>query len=513
MRLFSKILMICMALLSFAWAAPTVGAAKSVALEKQPQTASVNRGNTAASVIKDKDIEKKESVKIEEIPIYLQGSFSKSVDTKFNAIRTETDLFFPLESIRSASHYNIFTSVKGTTFVLVPHIELRGSLLYVDDSTKGSLITLPVETIHNTVMVNSRNVSIGMGIQWELRDGRVTFSTIKGAIPERKRVALQTPLYWAFDPGPTVGEPYTNAMVNGGTNVISPTMFELDLFGLKTKNEPNNAYVEKYNKENFEVWPLITNQFNPELTSDILKNESNWHVYADALAGNALIYGYGGYNFDFENVNLNDKEKLVRFVAYLTKQLKPLGLYTSMDVTGYSDSPNWSLVYDRKALSEHLDYIVLMAYDEVWAKSKSAGPVASYPWVEKNVIQLMTEVPSEKIVLGIPFYTRLWEESNMSKHAVSKTLPVKDLPGYKSKYADSIQWNDTLKLNYLQYKEGANTYKIWMEDESSLAYKMRLIHDKKLAGFAAWRKGFETPLIWKSISEVNGELQLTKKKQ
>ena len=81
------------------------------------------------------------------------------------------------------------------------------------------------------------------------------------------------------------------------------------------------------------------------------------------------------------------------------------------DVTGYSDSENWSMVYDRKHLGKVLDYMVLMAYDEVWASSPEAGPVASYPWVKRNATALTREVSPEKIVLGVPYYMRVWQRT------------------------------------------------------------------------------------------------------
>lgn len=452
----------------------------------------------------------------ETYPILIKGTLPEPITTNFQAVRTEKGLFFPIDAIRRTSQYQIITTKTGETSVLVPHMELRGTQLYVDDNAKGSLIPIPLESIDYALMVNSRNVTIGMGVQWKLDKGKIVMAPVYGAIPERKKQEIKTPLYWIFDPFPATGVAYTKETVKGGTNIISPTQFELDVNGVKVKNSPKNLYIENYERENFHVWPLITNQFNPQMTSTILSEPEKWSNYSDALVGYALIYGYDGYNFDFENINVTDKEKLVRFVAYLSKQLKAVGVYTSMDVTGYSTSPNWSLVYDRKALSEHVDYLVLMAYDEVWAKSENAGPVASFPWVKKNVLQLLKEVPAEKVVLGIPFYARLWEEDGRVKpkpRAKSTTISMDDMLRYKNRYPKNLSWNDTLKLNYLQYTEGDSTFKIWMEDEYSLQYKLRLIHDEKLAGFAAWRKGFENIAIWQMISDANHELQLTKNKQ
>src|SRR5690554_4705860 len=60
--------------------------------------------------------------------------------------------------------------------------------------------------------------------------------------------------------------------------------------------------------------------------------------------------------------------------------------------------------------SEIVDYMIVMAYDEHWGTSPNAGSVASFPWVEKNLERLLEVIPSERLVLGIPTYTRVWKE-------------------------------------------------------------------------------------------------------
>ena len=100
-----------------------------------------------------------------------------------------------------------------------------------------------------------------------------------------------------------------------------------------------------------------------------LADQSVWKKYAHNLVQYAYIYGFDGYNFDFENIDYADRDRLTAFVAYLSNHLHQYNIKTSIDVTGYSDSPEWSLVYNRSAFSNSVDYVVLMAYDETWAKS------------------------------------------------------------------------------------------------------------------------------------------------
>ena len=234
---------------------------------------------------------------------------------------------------------------------------------------------------------------------------------------------------------------------------------------------------------------MITNRFDPGFTSGILADQSVWKKYAHNLVQYAYIYGFDGYNFDFENIDYADRDRLTAFVAYLSNHLHQYNIKTSIDVTGYSDSPEWSLVYNRSAFANSVDYVVLMAYDETWAKSTTAGPVASYPWVRNHTEKMLSEVPSQKLVLGVPFYMRLWHDTN--GYAKGETLAMKNTGSYFANYKDKMTWDDRLKLHYLSIPTGSGSDRIWFEDNTSLGLKLDLVKELQLGGFAAWRKGFE----------------------
>ena len=333
-------------------------------------------------------------------------------------------------------------------------------------------------------------------------------------IPEKQEVTL--PITMVFDP--IVSETaYDTKYVQNGTSIMSPSWFELTSTGLKASSKLSYDYVNSYKEKGYRVWPLITNQFDPDMTSKILANESMWERYKQGLINYATEYGYDGYNFDFENVHYKDKAQLTKFVDFLAKGLRDYNLHSSIDVTGYSNSENWSLVYDRKAYADAVDYVVLMAYDETWASSDTAGPVASYPWVRKHTEQMLSEVPASKLVLGIPFYMREWSvavKGSWEGKAKSKTLAMTKALDLEREYRDVMRWDDRLKGNYLTLTNKNGVYsiydekkpyegtltKIWFEDPQSLSYKVGLVKELQLAGVAAWRKGFEANDVWPVLS-------------
>ena len=333
-------------------------------------------------------------------------------------------------------------------------------------------------------------------------------------VPEKQEVTL--PITMVFDP--IVSETaYDTKYVHNGTSIMSPSWFELTTSGLKASSKLSHDYVNSYKEKGYRVWPLITNQFDPDMTSKILANESMWERYKQGLINYATEYGYDGYNFDFENVHYKDKAQLTKFVDFLAKGLRDYNLHSSIDVTGYSNSENWSLVYDRKAYADAVDYVVLMAYDETWASSDTAGPVASYPWVRKHTEQMLSEVPASKLVLGIPFYMREWSvavKGSWEGKAKSKTLAMTKALDLEREYRDVMRWDDRLKGNYLTLTNKNGVYsiydekkpyegtltKIWFEDPQSLSYKVGLVKELQLAGVAAWRKGFEASDVWPVLS-------------
>ena len=333
-------------------------------------------------------------------------------------------------------------------------------------------------------------------------------------VPVRQEITL--PITIVFDP--FVSEPkYEGKYVQSGTSIISPSWFELDLKGLKESSKLSYEYVKEYTNKGYRVWPLITNQFNPDLTNKILKNESLWERYKQGLVNYAVEYGYDGYNFDFENIHYKDKAQMAKFVDFLAKGLRDNNLYSSIDITGYSDSENWTKSYDRKSYADSVDYVILMAYDETWASSDKAGPVASYPWVRNHAETVLSEVPSSKLILGVPFYMREWTipvKGSWQGKAKGKTLAMAKALTLEETFKDAIRWDDSLKANYVTFTNTNGTYgiydetkpyegsitKIWFEDPQSLSYKMSIVNDLNLAGVAAWRKGFESSEAWPVIS-------------
>ena len=285
-----------------------------------------------------------------------------------------------------------------------------------------------------------------------------------------------------------------------GVNIISPTWFSITDIDGNIQDKGNIDYVRKYIDLGYEVWPLIDNGFDPDLTHEILYKSSAREKLITDILKIYKDYGFQGINIDFENVHLKTKDLLTQFVRELYPVFKEAGLNVSMDVTGMSTSENWSLSYDRQRLSKAVDYMILMAYDQHWGSSPIAGSVAEYPWVEKSILGVSEYIPNDKLVLAVPFYTRLWLEKDGK--VSSQALSMEAANKFIEENNIELTWDNRVLQYYGEVEKDNGLYRIWLEESESLEAKVSLVHKYDLAGIASWRKGFETANIWSSLDRA-----------
>lgn len=292
-----------------------------------------------------------------------------------------------------------------------------------------------------------------------------------------------------------------------GINVVSPTWFALKDASGQLTSKADMSYVSWAHGKGMQVWALFSNSFDPDMTTKALASYESRQNMIRQLISYAQIYKLQGINIDFENVYTKDKENLVQFVREMTPLLHEQGLIVSIDVTPKSNSEMWSAFLDRASLGKVVDFMMVMAYDEHWASSPIAGSVASLPWVEQSVKRILEEdgVPSRKLILGIPLYTRVWTEQTgedgkakvsskaIGMEAVDKLIEEKQLePEFKVETGQ----------HYIEYQEDGALKRIWIEDEVSIKARAELAKKYDLGGVASWARVFQKPEIWTVLDEA-----------
>ncbi|HPU01530.1 MAG: hypothetical protein GX890_00635 [Firmicutes bacterium] len=286
--------------------------------------------------------------------------------------------------------------------------------------------------------------------------------------------------------------------------IVSPTWFHLLDEKGNIKNLADPAYVNWARQRGYLVWALVSNSFDREITAAVLSSSALRRKVINQLLIYARLYNLDGFNLDFENFHYAYRDYYAQFVRELAPLCAEEGLVLSVAVSMPSEEPYWGKSYDRKALAEAADYIVLMAYDEHWENAPVPGPVASLPWVERGIRQLLQDVPAQKLILGVPFYTRVWQLASAGgdESLSSRSYSMGRIDEILAKNEVYIHWDEAAQQKVAEYKEGADYHKLWLEDFDTMARRLELVNRFRLAGVAAWRRGLEKPEIWELFESV-----------
>ncbi len=282
----------------------------------------------------------------------------------------------------------------------------------------------------------------------------------------------------------------TEAKMNipAGVDVLSPTWFKFDEEKLDgTIIEVGDiGYVENAHAKGVQVWALIADEKNT-IASVVLKDSEVRGYVIDQLLDYCALYQLDGINLDFERVSEDIAPDYIQFLRELYPLMRENNLVLSVDMY----VPTYTKHYNRAAAIDFMDYLCVMTYDEYTNATGEAGPVASYGFVEKGLLDTMEEVPPEKIIMGIPLYSRIWKNSKV----LDSRGPKMARKFFEDKNAQ-FNWDESLKLNYSEFSEEeggqAVIYRTWLEDDRSLEEKMILFKKYNLAGVSSWVRGLET---------------------
>lgn len=283
-----------------------------------------------------------------------------------------------------------------------------------------------------------------------------------------------------------------------GVNVISPTWFYLVDTSGNIASIASADYVAQAHEKGIQVWGLVDNFTQEVSTTDTLSNTSARQNLISQLIQAALNVGMDGINVDFESLSEDVGVHFLQFLRELSIECHKYGLVLSVDNPVPQD---FTSHYDRAEQGKVVDYVIVMGYDEHYVGSE-AGSVASLPWVEQGIADTLAEVPAERVINAMPFYTRLWKTNGGL--VSSEALGMYQAQQIIAENAVETYWDKTTSQNYGTYEIENTTYQIWLEDAQSIAEKVKLTSKYDLAGVAAWKLGFEDSSIWQVISENLG---------
>ena len=280
-----------------------------------------------------------------------------------------------------------------------------------------------------------------------------------------------------------------------GVNVISPTWFYLLDTSGNIANISSADYVAQAHEKGLKVWGLIDNFTQEVSTTETLSNTAARQNIISQLIQAATSVGMDGINVDFESLSEDVGIHFLEFLRELSIECHKNNLVLSVDNPVPED---FTSHYDRAEQGRVVDYVIIMGYDEHYVGSE-AGSVASLPWVEQGIQDTLAEVPAERVINAVPFYTRLWRTTG--GNVTSEAIGMDQAQQVISENNVETYWDKTTSQNYGKYDIDNSTYQIWIEDSQSIAEKVKLVSKYNLAGVSAWKLGFENSGIWQVISD------------
>ena len=303
-----------------------------------------------------------------------------------------------------------------------------------------------------------------------------------------------------------------------GLTTLAPTWIHVADTNGNISSIASADYVSYAHKQNVEVW-MTVRDFDGGISSEkesyeLLSYTSRRETLITQLIAEALRVGVDGINVDFEKISDKCGEHYIEFIRELSVKCRQNGLVLSVD--NYVPK-SFNTQYDRKEQGIVADYVVIMGYDEYYAGSPEAGPVSSHNYVKEGITETLKEVPAEKVISGIPFFTRLWKETPKTEEEL-KSDKGTDAEQYSATVEsdaygmDNAQavvkqagvdttWDKKAGQNYATWEADGSKYEIWLEDSKSIEAKLKLMKKYKLAGTAEWSLGQESSDIWNLIQK------------
>lgn len=411
---------------------------------------------------------------------------------------TDIDAYISKEPYRIAIQYQ-FDNIKTVTVKKNTSIRYRGGIKspVVTSVKKGAQLRL-IEELDNWDQVATDDGYIGYIDKKNV--GKALETTFDRNF-EREQYSYLTMdgkvnMVWHQVTSTDANAYFADATANmTGVNVISPTWFYLLDTSGNIANISSADYVAQAHEKGLKVWGLIDNFTQEVSTTETLSNTAARQNIISQLIQAATSVGMDGINVDFESLSEDVGIHFLEFLRELSIECHKNNLVLSVDNPVPED---FTSHYDRAEQGRVVDYVIIMGYDEHYVGSE-AGSVASLPWVEQGIQGTLAEVPAERVINAVPFYTRLWRTTG--GNVTSEAIGMDQAQQVISENNVETYWDKTTSQNYGKYDIDNSTYQIWIEDSQSIAEKVKLVSKYNLAGVSAWKLGFENSGIWQVISD------------
>ena len=287
-------------------------------------------------------------------------------------------------------------------------------------------------------------------------------------------------------------------------NVVSPTWMVLKNNKGGIISYANKTYANAVHEAGRQLWPTIRDFPGESLRlATLLGQTTSRRKLIQKIIKESEKYNFDGINVDFERVKDKSASAYLQFLRELTVECHQHDLIISSDNYPIRE---YNSFYNAPEQGRVVDYCVFMAYDEHYAGSEEAGSVSSIVYVQDAIAKAVNCIPKERVVVGLPFYTRLWLEAATKDGTTlkSKIFGISDAENWLWRRGVNPNWDKETGQYYAEFSDSKKrTFKMWVENERSIKEKLKEAVSSEIAGVAFWAMGFERAITWDT---VNNEL-------
>ncbi|MFA9398706.1 MAG: glycosyl hydrolase family 18 protein [Clostridiaceae bacterium] len=419
----------------------------------------------------------------------MQNHVVKAGDTLYNISRKyglkENDLISS----------NMITNPNNLVVGQVIVIPIWGKYHFVEPGDTlykiAELYDIPYEElIRINNIANPDNISVGYRIY----------------IPSKRRKIIDVAAY--VDPRITRERTASEvAKVSEDLTYINVFSYEVDSLGNLKPVKDNDIINASYKSRTLPLM-VLTNiedgNFSTEVATKIFNSESLQEKVLNQAIEIMDIKGYRGLDFDFEYLGKDNKEKYNEFLRKASSKLKPKGYYLSSALAPKISSTQIGTLYeghDYKTQGEIVDFIFFMTYEWGW----SGGPPRAVSPIDKvkDVLDYaVSEVPRNKIMMGIPLYGYDWTLPYVKGGKFAKAISMQKAIDIARKYGAEIKYDGKSQAPYYNYyDELGKKHEVWFEDGRSIQAKFDLVKSLNIRGVFYWVIGKDFPQNWLLIED------------
>ena len=287
-----------------------------------------------------------------------------------------------------------------------------------------------------------------------------------------------------------------NNKVSNTTDLTKVNSLAIDMLKLTSANKLEYKQYSLPTTKKLDVYAVINNGyesagFDTNIITDLVHSDKNKEIIENKLIDFVMGNELEGIVIDFKKFKATDKDLLEQYIKELAVLMHANGKKLIVKMM----TPN---AYDIKDIESFVDYIIVQAYGTRTTSSKMAGSHSTLPYVKETINEYITKTIHTKLILEVPTYSILWTERGGTV-INAETYSMKAAKKFISENGIKATYNEASGQNYVTCTKGIIVYKMWLEDEISIANKINVANEQRLAGISIYKSGEELANIYDII--------------